>query len=112
MNNKILKCFKNDGSECNLDECDYLQLELLGNHAKTNDAIALINKKCLIYVLMFKWYLGKDGYPIGYKLNNDIDFKNKIKLHQLVYRIFVGNIPDKYVIDHINRNKLDNRLEN
>lgn len=35
-----------------------------------------------------------------------------IRLHVLLYKTFVGEIPDKMVIDHINRNKLDNRLEN
>lgn len=35
-----------------------------------------------------------------------------VYVHRLVYETFVGEIPDGYEIDHINRNKTDNRLEN
>lgn len=33
-------------------------------------------------------------------------------VHRLVYETFVGPIPDDLVIDHINRNGLDNNLSN
>lgn len=119
MNNIIKKCYKNNGDESTLDSCDYLQLQLLGSHAESNDAVVLISKKCLNLVLSFKWYLGKGGYPIAYGSNNDmkINVGKGIKLHQLLYNRFsetrpLGTIVGGYVIDHINRNKLDNRLEN
>jgi hypothetical protein len=52
----------------------------------------------------------------GYlKLNLYKDSKRKtIKVHQLVAMVFLGHIPDGYkiVVDHINENKLDNRVEN
>lgn len=112
--NKILKSFKQDGTECNLIECDYIQLELLGDHAINNDAKTLVNQKCLPFVLSFKWYLGKDGYPISFGSNDDtqINLGRGVKLHQLLCSQYIGAIPKGCVVDHINRNKLDNRLEN
>lgn len=41
------------------------------------------------------------------------DFKNKLfRVHRAIYETFVGEIPDGYVIDHINTKQDDNRLEN
>lgn len=53
-----------------------------------------------------------DGY---YVVNLSKDFKNKtFKIHQLVAITFLNHKPCgfKIVVDHINNNKLDNRLEN
>ena len=42
-----------------------------------------------------------------------IDINGKKHLvHILVSEYFLGKKPDKYEVDHINRNKLDNRVEN
>lgn len=40
--------------------------------------------------------------------------QKKFSIHQLVAMAFLGHIPCKHklVVDHINENKLDNRLEN
>ena len=105
MTNIILKCFKNNGDETILEDCDYFQLKLLGDHAITKDAIVLVSKKCLPHILIYKWYLDKNGYAISYG-------KTRIKMHRLIYTNYKGLIQDKYVIDHINRDRLDNRLEN
>lgn len=34
------------------------------------------------------------------------------RIHRLKYEAFVGDIPEGGIVDHINRNRLDNRLEN
>lgn len=34
------------------------------------------------------------------------------RIHRLKYEAFVGEIPEGMIVDHINRNRLDNRLEN
>ena len=38
--------------------------------------------------------------------------RSSLRVHRVVYQTFVGPIPDGWVIDHINGNKSDNRLEN
>ena len=106
LNNTILKSFKNNGIECALDECDYFQLGLLPGRCKEvldqSQQCALISKESMDLILSFNWYLGKDQYPIGYSKN-----KRGVKMHKLLMKA-----PDKHVVDHINRNRLDNRLEN
>lgn len=42
----------------------------------------------------------------------DLGSKNKRTVHSLVAREFIGERPEGMVIDHINRNKYDNRPEN
>ena len=40
------------------------------------------------------------------------DYKKTVLLHRLVYETFVGNIPPKHEIDHIDSNKQNNKLNN
>ena len=50
----------------------------------------------------------------GYEYVN-LRFKNKTKnfsISRLVYSAFKTNIPEGYVVDHVNENKLDNRIQN
>jgi hypothetical protein len=46
------------------------------------------------------------------KLINNDGVRKSYLVHRLVYFTFVGIIIDNMVIDHINQNKFDNRLEN
>lgn len=48
----------------------------------------------------------RNGY-VRYRLDG-----KQYSAHRLVYQMFVGEIPNGYVIDHINGNRSDNRLEN
>jgi hypothetical protein len=45
---------------------------------------------------------------------NKPGIKNKhyFRVHRLIWEAFNGTIPDGYVVDHINGDKKDNRLEN
>ena len=54
--------------------------------------------------------LGGTGYYLicMYKTNN----RKTIQLHRLVYQAHNGIIPQNMVIDHIDRNKLNNNIEN
>lgn len=101
--------YKNDGTLSDMHNCDYCQIELKGNHAQTNNACALISKSSIPLVSSFEWYCGKDGYPVAYKCIDDANIKlgRGTKLHKLLI-----DCPKGLVIDHINRNKLDNRIEN
>jgi len=56
---------------------------------------------------MRKLCMGKDGY-----LCLTIGRGNTYKFHRLLAIAFIPNPENKPEIDHINRNKLDNRLEN
>jgi hypothetical protein len=104
-----IKCFNLNGDEVDLDNCDYTQLELLGPHASEYNAHMLISKCDVAYVTEFLWYLGKDGYPVTY---SSIDKKNKFKKGYKIHRFLEQDVPPGMVVDHINRNKLDNRREN
>lgn len=105
----IIGYFTNDGIPVDsIDLCNYAQLKLHGNHALEKEAITLISKSSIKEVTKYKWYLGKDGYPVTYGDKNR-RFGRGRKLHQYVYAM---KYPRGYVIDHINRNRLDNRLGN
>ena len=38
--------------------------------------------------------------------------RSSLRIHKLVYQHFVGCIPEGFVIDHMNADKKDNRIEN
>ena len=62
--------------------------------------------------IMLKQLIGTTGY---YFVNLSKNQKSKIiKVHQLVTIVFLGHKPCGYkiVVDHINNNRLDNRLKN
>lgn len=52
-----------------------------------------------------KWSISADGYPY---FTDYSDGKRTVRLHNFIY----DNIPNGYIVDHINGNKLDNRREN
>ena len=55
-------------------------------------------------------YLGTYRYYIVYLYNNNI--KTTHLVHRLIAITYIPNPDNKPVIDHINRNRLDNRIEN
>ena len=78
------------------------------------NTLCLFSEKSLNYVLInpinqkyYTWYLLKNGY-IGAHTEND----TIIYLHQLVCKTEKGDESETKSVDHINRNKLDNRIEN
>ena len=72
----------------------------------SREEYAIISKDRWLTVSKYDWYLGKDGYPICYKLI-------KITLHRFVYSYILGSYPPSNLyVDHIDRNKLNNTDEN
>ena len=54
--------------------------------------------------------IDRGGYYVVRLSKNGI--KRKFFVHRIVYGSFKGKLSDKLVVDHINSNKLDNRIEN
>jgi hypothetical protein len=104
--NSIINYYDNNGNISDLDKCDYLELGLFGNNANNIGSNILISKKSF-QITEFKWYLGSSGYPVTYGDKN-YKFGRGIKLHNFLF----PDTPKGYVVDHINRNRLDNRLNN
>jgi len=65
-------------------------------------------KKCQTGDIIYKGYIAKNGY-IMVSLGRKIGKKT---LHSIIAETFLENPNNYRNIDHINRNKLDNRLEN
>ncbi len=114
--NQIIGYFKNDGTQIENEnklyiDFDYVQIELIGNHAKdTEDGNIILVSKCDINaVVIFKWYLNSNGYPATYgSYDKVIKYNKPVTLHRMMF----GKLNKGYVVDHINRNKLDNRRDN
>jgi hypothetical protein len=118
-------------SQYKIDIDDNLvKIKLLGDHAKQefiNNAVtnklgksndenlyALISLEYIDEITKYKWYLGKSGYPVAYNILG----YGILPLHHYVGYLIYGIDgmqqikKNKIVIDHINRNRLDNRNEN
>lgn len=93
---------------------EYYFIKLYGANANNFEAKISLHK--LPYIIEYKWYLGKNGYPFAY-INGA-----RVPLHKYIWYLNKGtwnnNIIDinnnikKMYIDHINRDKLDATDEN
>lgn len=95
--NNYGKCFRSifDGNEF-VEKEDYYEI-----HFCNTEEFALISKESFEKVKQYKWHIRPDGY---------IEAKNSNKENILLHRLVTDF---KYeTVDHINRKKLDNRLEN
>ncbi len=87
---------------------DYVEVQLLGNFGENK--LFKISKTDYPMIMDYKWYLNSNGYPYTFG-KGSINFGKRGKtLHKFLFR--KQRIEKGYVIDHINRNKLDNRREN
>jgi hypothetical protein len=115
--NKIINYYKNNGDVVEnicknlLDPMnyDYAQISLIMNHNNMNHNMMLVSRNDVMSVMRCKWYLGSSGYPVTYgSYDKTIQFSKPISLHKFLF----GKLEKGFVVDHINRNKLDNRREN
>lgn len=90
----------------------YYQVSNMGNVKSLFRKVNGNNSKRPVKERILKPYLNKLGY-YTFNLNKD-GVANVFKAHQLVAMAFLGHIPNgnKLVIDHINSNKVDNRVDN
>lgn len=58
--NRIINSYDNLGNIVDLDKAIYVQIELLGGHANTEDASMLVSKNVLENVINFSWYMGSN----------------------------------------------------
>lgn len=92
----ILERTKNDANEI-IEHDDYAEMILYNNKGE-EVARALIDLEYVDVVNDYKWRLNYQGYVVNDKVG---------KLHR-----FLMNPGEDLVIDHINRNRLDNRICN
>lgn len=95
---------------------NWVQIPLFGANPNSSTSFAKISIAKLPHIEVYKWYLGKDGYPFAYIKGG------RAPLHRYVWYLNTGSwINDKInidgtltklYVDHINRDKLDARDEN
>lgn len=95
-----------------------LSIGHIGNPYNIKDNIVIIkikNKECIIdkedfkKIINYTWYLDKDGYAIGCTRRDKNGKQKNFKMHRIILNCLTK---EDIIIDHINRNKLDNRKEN
>jgi len=74
---------------------------------------ALVDDEDFEMLSKFNWNNTKNGYPSRYLLNESFVERPKRYTRQYMHTLIMGSrIKEGFVIDHINRNKLDNRKKN
>ena len=68
---------------------------------------AIVDDDDFVYLSQWKWVCLDTGYPA----RNIYAPKNKTRITPL-HRVLIRDVPKGLEVDHINRNKLDNRREN
>ena len=56
------------------------------------------------------WHVHSNGYAVNRNVRDGV--KKTIRMHRYVLQLKGIEIPDGFDVDHINRNRLDNRIEN
>jgi hypothetical protein len=83
----------------------------LKGRALKDDLYTIVSKEHWPQISKYAWYLGKDGYAICYELNF-IHLHTYIMKHLLKYRVPKSEGKTLLYIDHIDRDKLNNRDDN
>ena len=79
----------------------------LFNNKKEKVGEVLLDDNLYTNLIKFSWHKNDSGYATGSKTTS------KKRMHRYIFEdILKQKIPDNFVIDHINNNRLDNRLEN
>lgn len=76
-----------------------------------NQNYFIFSHKSINYVKDRTWFLSENGYITTVE-KNDEGKRYQYYLHQLICKTEKGDESETKSVDHINRNKLDNRIEN
>lgn len=110
----IINYYNSDGKPIVKNEyfdyiLDHVEIRLHGKHKDTNNNSFLVSREDMRFALKFKWYLNANNYPATYGTKDgSLKFSRPKPLHRLLNPYLDKNL----VVDHINRNRLDNRREN
>jgi hypothetical protein len=79
----------------------------LFNNKKEKVGEVLLDDNLYLELVKYSWHKNDSGYAVGSKTTL------KKRLHRYIFQdILKQNIPENFVVDHINNNRLDNRLSN
>lgn len=74
---------------------------------RNNGVYVLVDDEDYLKYSYLKWYMNNSGYAVRRDSVNEGKIKKTTYLHRLI-----ANTPTNLFVDHINRNRLDNRKEN
>jgi hypothetical protein len=80
-------------------------VEQFGGRTKLIEGRIIVNEELYDWLNQYKWYVGDTGYAMRRSATGNK--KQTTRMH----RVIVGAQEDQ-IVDHINRDKLDNRIEN
>lgn len=76
----------------------------------TKGKTALVDEETYQFLRLWKWHTSSDGYAIrGTRFKEDYI---NIFMHQVIMLMQYGRYDKNLLVDHINGNRLDNRIEN
>lgn len=87
----------------------FLIMERLLIKRKNIEYEVLFDKSDSDLINKYRWHIDQDGYAVGYRRDVPTTCKKWFKMHRLILGVHFEKYP---VIDHINRNKIDNRRNN
>jgi hypothetical protein len=76
-----------------------------------NGEKAVINDSLFSTLSEYCWHTSTTGYVVNRMVREDGE-KTTIRMHRLVWELVNGPIPEGMDVDHINNDRLDNRIEN
>lgn len=93
------------------DKNDNNRTKIFLMSSNENQNYFIFSYKSINYVKHRTWFLSENGYITTVEKNKE-GKRYQYYLHQLVCKTEKGDESDTKSVDHINRNKLDNRIEN